>query len=290
MKKSSQQFRQSISKYLEQDPDMSGSLLRLAFHDATTREDLTDEDDSSFTGGPNASIRYEIEWNENRGISKPLQVVTDVYEDLQLQPLLSLADCIALAGAEAVEFAGGPSIQIQLGRVDVDKADPKYRRNILEGLTARSKVDTTLPSAALDSDGLRLYFGALDFSEAELVALSGAHDLGRHVTLLDMPKSCLKNLTRQCLEDAPVLMPFVSKEQPIQFSNTYYKKLLKWYDRKLTLGEVAFIPTDVDLVVDDELRKYVQKFAKDQKSFFKTFLAAYQKLVDIGTTTTTQRF
>lgn len=42
------------------------------------------------------------------------------------------------------------------------------------------------------------------------------------------------------------MMPFVSDE-PDRLSNTYFKKLLKWYDRKVELGEVAFIPTDVDL-------------------------------------------
>jgi len=64
-----------------------------------------------------------------------------------------------------------------------------------------------MPSAGLDSDGLRLYFGALGLSEMELVALCGAH-----VTLLDMPKSCLKELTQECLEDAPVLMPFINED------------------------------------------------------------------------------
>lgn len=142
-------------------------------------------------------------------------------------------------------------------------------------------MDTTLPSAALDSDGLRLYFEALDLSEQELVALCGAHDLGRHVTLLAMPKSCLKNLSRDCLENAPVLMPFVS-EKPDRLSNTYFKKLLKWYDRKIKLGEVAFIPTDVALVVDEGLREYVKIFAKDEGAFFSNFALALMKVIDAG--------
>ena len=117
----------------------------------------------------------------------------------------------------------------------------------------------------------------------EFVALCGAHDLGRHVTLLHMPKHCLKNLTRECLENAPVLMPFVAAN-PDTFSNTYFQKLLKWYERKVTLGEVAFIPTDVDLVIDSGLRRYVKQFADDERLFFSTFTVAYQKLVDPGAT------
>ena len=282
MKASSSLVRKAMSDYLNGDPTIAGGMLRLAFHDAATRE--CDESDA-FTGGPNGSIKYEVSWTENRGIARPLAVVESIYEDTGKQMGLSFADCIALAGAESVEFAGGPRIPIHLGRKDATEADARKRRKVLQSSTDRSLVDTTLPSAGLDSDGLRLYFGALGLSEKEFVALSGAHDLGRHVTLLGMPKSCLKkgSLTRECLENAPVLMPFVA-EEPDGFSNTYFKKLLKWYERKISLGEVAFIPTDVSLVVDEGLRRYVRVFAKDKKSFYSTFTMAYQKLVDAGAT------
>ena len=204
-----QLVRQATSNYLSNHPSMAGSFLRLAFHDGATREQI---DDTSFSGGPNGSIRYELEWSENRGLSKPLQVVNTIYNELESETALSFSDCIALVAVESLKFAGGPNIHIKLGRKDTTNPDNRKRKNILRGETDRSIVDTTLPSAALDSDGLRLYFGALGLSEKELVAISGAHDLGRHVTLLDMPTSCLKNLSRQCLEEAPVLMPFVSDD------------------------------------------------------------------------------
>lgn len=276
---SSHLVRQATSTMLRTDPTLAGPLLRLAFHDGATREQISDDPDNSvFVGGPNGSIRYEVDWNENRGISRPLKAVEEIYSNIEG---LSFADCIALAGAEAVEFAGGPSIRIRLGRRDATKADSKKRMRILQSETDRSLVDTTLPSAGLDSDGLRLYFGALGLSDEQFVALCGAHDLGRHVTLLGMPKSCLKELTRECLEAAPVLMPFVA-EDPDRFSNAYFKKLIRWNDRKVKLGEVAFIPTDVDLVVDEGLRKYVTKFANNKAAFFSTFKSAYQKIVDAG--------
>ena len=41
----------------------------------------------------------------------------------------------------------------------------------------------------LDSDGVRLFFGRLGFPEEEIVALMGAHTLGRFTSLLgDMIK------------------------------------------------------------------------------------------------------
>jgi L-ascorbate peroxidase len=51
------------------------------------------------------------------------------------------------------------------------------------------------------------------------------------------------------------------------------------------LGEVAFIPTDVALVVDAGLRRHVQRFAQDQDKYFEVFTRAYQKLVDSTATT-----
>jgi len=89
-----------------------------------------------------------------------------------------------------------------------------------------------------------------------MVALMRSHDLGRHVTLRDMPKACRRNLTRTCLEDAPVLLPFVTRD-PDTISNVYFQTLIRWNDRKVEVGEALFIPTDVALVVNDGLRKYV---------------------------------
>jgi hypothetical protein len=111
----------------------------------------------------------------------------------QLQQQLSVADITALAGAVAIESAGGPFIPIQLGRIDATVADPRtlvhpvsmvvvannnYRDETATTATAansRSIVTATMPSAAFDSDGLRLYFQRLGLTEREWVALSGTH-------------------------------------------------------------------------------------------------------------------
>jgi len=279
--------RREISNVVEQDRSMAGPLLRLAFHDATT-------------GKPNGSIRYELERYDNRALSKPLNIVKNI------QSQLSLADCIALAGSEAVHSCGGPLILIRLGRRDVQEADPAFiKRFVSSSTSSRNSSNSnnnknnnkivnpfsqeellkkTMPSPGLNSDGLKQYFGRLGLSEAEFVALSGSHGMGRHVSLLGMSKHCLKNLTRTCLEEAPVLLPFVTKSVD-RFDQSYFVSLLKWYHRTLELGEVAFIPTDVALVVNSELRYYVEQFANNPELFTRTFARAYQKLVERGTTT-----
>lgn len=288
-----------------QDPTLAGSILRLTFHDATVRSISSNPE----IGGMDGSIRYELDWSENRGLSKPLKVIQQVYEDalsasLERQELtrgvnitttteeevssLSFADVLALSGAAAVEAANGPKITIKLGRKDVDHADNRLLDEEIISESYRSNIKTSLPAPGLDSLGLRNYFTRLGLSEAEFVALSGAHDLGRHVTLLNMPKQCLKNLTRTCLEEAPISLPFVF-EDPDTFSNSYFTALLRWNFRVAKRGEAMFLPTDVAMVVDEGLRKYVAAYSKDEKLFFRRFTTAYQKLVD-NTATTQHRY
>mmetsp|Transcript_24107 Transcript_24107/g.66820 ORF Transcript_24107/g.66820 Transcript_24107/m.66820 type:complete len:231 (+) Transcript_24107:184-876(+) len=169
---------------------------------------------------------------------------------------------------------GGPQIPLRLGRTDQDFADDYYLETPLQGQSIRSKVTKAMPS-----DGLRLYFGRLGLSEREWVALCGIHGLGRHVSLLGMDKTCLRNLTRPCLENAPVLLPFVTSSVGT-FSNAYFVDLLRWNARQVKLGEVAFLPTDVALVVDAGLRNQVVVLARDSHLYAATVRRAFQKLVE----------
>jgi L-ascorbate peroxidase len=338
-----QYARGLLQDRLREDPTLAGPLLRLAFHYATTFEPSSSTSKSNNsrkknagarlagTGGPNGSIRYELEWAENRGLSRPFAVADSIFQQVQQHQvqqqqqqgepqsststmrlgLLSVADIIALAGAVAIRQAGGPFIPIQLGRIDAVVADAKtlqhpvsmsmIERNannndsrVATASSSRSTVTATMPSAAFDSDGLRLYFQRLGLEETEWVALSGTHGLGRHVSLLGMPKACLKNLTRQCLEDAPVLLPFVAQTGDTGLGNSYFKALLQWYNRtnkEENAFTTAFLPTDVALVVDSGLRKHVEYFAADKNLpiYYKTLARAYQKLTE-STATTVDRY
>lgn len=300
-------IRNEVKVSIANNPALAGSILRLAFHDAVVRSNTY----NPYIGGADGeyfityiifcsrgselilfilgSIRYELGWNENRGLSKPLKEIEKIYEsqfyncnvenDKTICNTLSFADVLALAGAAAVEASHGPNIPIKLGRIDVAQPDERYLDRKIESESDRSSITTSLPSPGLDSLGLRNFFMRIGLTEEEMVALMGAHDLGRHVTLTGMPKDCLRNLTRICLEEAPTLAPFITKD-PDTFSNTYFKTLLRWNDREIEFGEAAFIPTDVALVVDEGLKKYVLMFSRDEKHFFRTFSQAYQKLVD----------
>ncbi|XP_071708786.1 putative L-ascorbate peroxidase 6 [Rutidosis leptorrhynchoides] len=135
----------------------AAGVLRLVFHDAGTYE-INDD-----SGGMNGSISYELDRPENKGLKKSLKIVLEAKNIVEeKQPAVSLADMIAVAGAEAVFLCGGPKIPVRLGRLDSMVPDP-------EG---------NLPEETLDALGLKQSFQKKGFSTQELVALSGAHTLG----------------------------------------------------------------------------------------------------------------
>ncbi|MED6139423.1 putative L-ascorbate peroxidase 6 [Stylosanthes scabra] len=134
----------------------AAGVLRLVFHDAGTF-DLDDK-----TGGMNGSIVYELERPENSGLKKSIKVLQKAKIQIDAIQPVSWGDMIAVAGAEAVEICGGPSIQVSLGRLDSAEPDPEGK----------------LPEESLNASSLKKCFQRKGFSTQELVALSGAHTLG----------------------------------------------------------------------------------------------------------------
>ncbi|XP_076951531.1 putative L-ascorbate peroxidase 6 [Bidens hawaiensis] len=134
----------------------SAGVLRLVFHDAGTY------DTYGKSGGMNGSISLELDRPENKGLKKPLKILVEAKKIVDEKQPVSMADIIAVAGAEAVSLCGGPKIPVRLGRLDSITPDPEGK----------------LPEETLDAFGLRQSFQRKGFSTQELVALSGAHTLG----------------------------------------------------------------------------------------------------------------
>ena len=131
------------------DPSSGGVLVRMAFHDAGTW------DGAKRTGGANGSILLELERPENGGLKYGAALLS-LARKAQGETLpkgakqLSDADFIQVAGAVAVEAAGGPKIAVALGRPD-----------------ARAKAGDPagqLPSKDLDAKGLIGLFSSNGYS------------------------------------------------------------------------------------------------------------------------------
>ncbi|KAI9731278.1 MAG: hypothetical protein M1818_007903 [Claussenomyces sp. TS43310] len=255
--------RRDIVKLLHQPEYDDGSagpvLVRLAWHSAGTYDAETD------TGGSNgAGMRYEAEGGDpaNAGLQHARVFLETVRER---HPWITYADLWTLAGVVAIKEMGGPDIEWTGGRtdyVDDSKLPPRGR----------------LPDAAQGADHVRFIFYRMGFGDQEIVALSGAHNLGR----------CHSD--RSGFEGAWV-------NNPTRFSNQYFKLMLSldWRQKTLPNGvtqfvnydedtetELMMLPTDIALTTDASFAKWVKKYADDKDAFFADFARVFAKLMELG--------
>jgi len=253
--------REAIASILESNEDYDdGSygpiLVRLAWHASGSY------DKESGTGGSNgATMRYkEGDYGANAG----LKVARDLLEPIKAKyPWISYADLWTLAGVTAIEEMGGPKVPWRPGRSDYDGTNE-----------ALLPPDGRLPDASRDHKHIRDVFYRMGFNDQEIVALSGAHSMGR------------------CHSDRSGFDgPWTNA--PTAFSNLYYQELLqrKWNKRKWDgplqyqdkeSKELMMLPTDMWLIWDKKFKKYVQKYAEDADAFAEDFAAAFSKLLELG--------
>eukprot|EP00604_Paraphysomonas_vestita_P001710 CAMPEP_0174817772 /NCGR_PEP_ID=MMETSP1107-20130205/298_1 /TAXON_ID=36770 /ORGANISM="Paraphysomonas vestita, Strain GFlagA" /LENGTH=324 /DNA_ID=CAMNT_0016028781 /DNA_START=98 /DNA_END=1072 /DNA_ORIENTATION=- len=263
--------KKDIANAIEADNNRRGdgtsigpTLVRLAWHASGTYSA------ADGTGGSNgATMRFpaESEWGANAG----LKIARDFLEPLKAKyPEISYADLWTLAGATAIEEMGGPKIAWRPGRTD-------------------SAVPTTVPDGRLpaadsgcvaaDVAHLRNIFGRMGFNDREIVALAGAHAIGRCHT-----------------EASGYWGPWTNAETT--FSNEYFRLLLeeKWTPKKTHNGKkwegpnqyenpdgsLMMLPADLSLVKAPEFKPFVELYAKDEKQFFNDFSAAFSKLLELG--------
>ena len=252
--------RAEIEALLESNPNYDdGSygpvLIRLAWHASGTY------DKRDHSGGSNgASMRFspEAKWGANAG----LDIARKLLEPIKAKyPGISYADLWTLAGVVAVESMGGPKIPWRPGRTDVREAE-------LKPLT-----DGRLPDASKKESHIRDVFYRMGFNDREIVALLGAHAVGRCHT-----------------DRSGYTGPWT--RAPTSFSNEYFRELLetKWTKKAWAgpeqfedpRGEIMMTPADLALTSDPKFREYVELYAKDNDVFFRDFAAAFAKLLELG--------
>ncbi|TFJ80668.1 hypothetical protein NSK_008094 [Nannochloropsis salina CCMP1776] len=213
-------------------------MVRLAWHDAGT---FCAKDN---TGGANASIRFEpeISHGANAGLTAATQLVQTIKDKV---PEIGYADLYQLASVVAVEFCGGPSIPFRLGRKDAVEKEVT--------------PDGRLPDAKQGHEHLRDIFYRMGFVDREIVALSGAHALGR------------AHADRSGFDGAWT-------KEPLVFDNAYFKELLA----KEADPSLLKLPSDLTLLDTPSMSKWVKLYAEDEQLFFRDYAAAHLKLSELG--------
>ncbi|KAJ8545728.1 hypothetical protein K7X08_018311 [Anisodus acutangulus] len=160
-------------------------MLRLAWHDAGTYDATTK------TGGPDGSIRNEVEYKH--AANSGLTIAIDLCEEIKARhPKITYADLYQLAGVVAVEVTGGPTVDFVPGRKD----------------SSSSPEEGRLPDAKQGPPHLRDVFYRMGLADKDMVALSGGHTLGR------------AHPDRSGFDG-----PWT--KEPLKFDNSYFVELIK---------------------------------------------------------------
>lgn len=235
-------------------------LVRLGWHDAGTYDKNIQEWPQR--GGANGSLRFEAELKHgaNAGLVNALKLLQPIKEKYSG---VTYADLFQLASATAVEEAGGPKIPMKYGREDT--SGPEQCPN--EGRLP----DAGPPSPAAH---LRDVFYRMGLNDKEIVALSGAHTLGRSRP----ERSGWGKPETKYTKDGPGAPGGMSwTAQWLKFDNFYFKDIKERKDEDLLV-----LPTDAAIFDDPSFRVYAEKYAEDQEAFFKDYAEAHAKLSNLG--------
>lgn len=249
--------REMLKRPEYDDGSLGPVLVRLAWHASGT---YSLKDKSGGSDGGTMRFYTEAKDPANAGLDSARAFL----EPLKAQyPAISYGDLWTLAGVVAVEAMGGPVVKWTPGRQDKLKESdcPPYGR---------------LPDATQGAQHVRDIFNhRMGFNDREIVALSGAHSLGR----------CHKDRSGF---DGPWTYT------PTRFSNQYFTLLLneKWTPVTKFAGgpeqfrnpddDLMMLPTDIALITDTKFKKYVEMYAKDKQLFAKDFADAFARLLELG--------
>ncbi|KAK6277302.1 hypothetical protein POUND7_017625 [Theobroma cacao] len=235
-------------------------LVRLGWHDAGTYNKNIEEWPQR--GGANGSLRFEVELKHaaNAGLVNALKLIQPIKDKYSG---VTYADLFQLASATAIEEAGGPKIPMKYGRVDVSGPNECPEEGRLP--------DAGPPSPA---DHLREVFYRMGLNDKEIVALSGAHTLGRSRP----ERSGWGKPETKYTKDGPGAPGGHSwTVQWLKFDNSYFKDIKAKKDEDLLV-----LPTDAALFEDPSFKVYAEKYAEDQETFFKDYAEAHAKLSNLG--------
>ncbi|KAJ6805228.1 peroxidase 42-like [Iris pallida] len=256
-------IREQVKLLYKRHKNTAFSWLRNIFHDCavescdasllldTTRRSLSEKDTDRSFGLRN--FRY-------------LDTIKEAVER-ECPEVVSCADILVLSAREGIVSLGGPYIPLKTGRRDGRRS----RADILEQY---------LPDHNESISVVLEKFGAMGIDTSGVVALLGAHSVGRtHCVKLvhrlypevdpQLNPDHLPHMYKKCPDAIPdpKAVQYVRNDRgtPMILDNNYYNNIL---DNK------GLLLVDHQLAHDKRTRPFVKKMAKSQDYFFKEFSRA----------------
>lgn len=252
-------IKEEIVELFDNDNYIGPTLVRFAWHASGT---FCKADNTGGSKGGTIRFHPEIDHAGNAGLDTAVKALEPIKKR---HPEISYADLYILAGITMIEEMGGPSIPFRLGRKDAESGEECTPDGRLPDADKGEKKDTI--------QHVRDVFYRMGFNDREIVALIGAHALGR------------------CYPDRiGYTGPWTRSEWT--FSNEFFRELLEdsWKWKKWDgprqfedpTGDLMMLPSDMALIWDPVFKKYVEMYAKDEDLWFEDFAKAFKKLTENG--------
>nr|CAB3482703.1 unnamed protein product [Digitaria exilis] len=265
--------RAGVERAVAADPRMAASLLRLHFHDCFVNgcdgSVLLDDKPPFFVGEKTAVPNA----NSLRGF----EVIDAIKAELEREcPVtVSCADVLAIAARDSVVVSGGPSWEVEAGRKDSRTAS-------LQG------ANVNLPAPTSGATTLVQKFRNVGLSAKDMVALSGAHTIGKarctsfSARLSGVGVSAggalgaskdltfLQSLQQLCSGSSGSALAHLDLATPATFDNQYYINLLSG-DGLLPSDQALASPSGAVPGTDDDIASLVAAYAFDASVFFQDF-------------------
>ncbi|KAL5719285.1 peroxidase [Ranunculus cassubicifolius] len=260
-------IRAVVQRRFARDRSITGSLLRMHFHDCFVRGcdasiliDTTTQKPSEKTAGPNLTVRgYELIDEAKAAL------------EAQCPSTVSCADIITVATRDSVALAGGPSYAIPTGRRDGLVSNPE---------------EVNLPGPGSSVPQALEVFRAKGLTLTDMVTLLGAHTVGiAHCGFFQDRLSNFRGTGSPDPSMDPVLRAklvqtcrsgsgqepstFLDQATPFVFDNKFYGQVL---------SKRGVMRIDQELSLDSSSSGIVSSLASDSVRFGQQFGEAMVKL------------
>ncbi|KAK7331264.1 hypothetical protein VNO77_25484 [Canavalia gladiata] len=264
------------------DPRILASLIRLHFHDC-----FVQGCDASILLNDTATIVSEQSAAPNNNSIRGLDVVNRIKTAVEnaCPGIVSCADILALAAEISSVLAHGPDWKVPLGRKD--------------SLTANQTLaNQNLPGPSFTLDQLKTAFANQGLNTTDLVALSGAHTIGRSQCQFFVSRlynfnstgnpdptlntTLLQSLQAICPNGGPgTTLANLDFTTPDTFDSNYYSNL-QLENGLLQSDQELFSTSGADTIA------IVNSFSNNQTLFYENFKASMIKMGNIGVLTGSQ--
>ncbi|XP_072958707.1 peroxidase P7-like [Typha angustifolia] len=260
--------RSAMAKAVAKEPRMAASILRLFFHDC-----FVNGCDGSILLDDAPTFKSEKNAAPNANSARGFEVIDAIKAKVEAacKATVSCADILALATRDGVNFLGGPSWTVQLGRRDSLKANQKG-------------ANANLPGPGSDLSTLISMFAAKGLSASDMTVLSGAHTIGQAQcrffrnrvhggdTNIDAKFAVLRKKTCPSSGGIKNLAP-LDAQTPIKFDNAYYQDLI---------AQRGLFHSDQELFNGGSQDSLVKKYSTNGAKFAADFAKAMAKLGNLS--------